>query len=112
MEQNVGMLSDWLNAHVNQTLVIEKYELSDRDIVHFNLEGVEFRSGEDTIDDYLENALVLRGTGNTLNADGEQVPLPQHSYEIVVTQLQMGPSDEKKLEVNTERAKYILSIEE
>ena len=112
MEQNAGMLSDWLNTHLNQTLVIEKYELSDRDIVHFKLEGVEFRSGEDTIDDYLENALVLRGTGNTLNADGERVPLPQNSYEIVVSQLQMGPSDEKKLEVSTERAKYILSIEE
>ncbi|KGE17204.1 hypothetical protein [Paenibacillus wynnii] len=112
MEQNVSMLSDWLNTHVEQTLVIEKHELEDMDIVHFKLESVEFRNGEDTVDDYLDNALVLKGTGNTTNADGERVPLPQHSYEIAVSGLNMGPSDEKKLQVNTKRAKYILSIEE
>lgn len=112
MEQEVRILSDWLNTHVDQTLIIEKHELSDLDIVHFKLESVEFRNGEDTIDDYLDNALVLRGNGNTLNAAGELVPLPQHSYEIAVSGLRFSPSDDKRFQVQTERAKYILSIEE
>ncbi|WP_410511102.1 hypothetical protein PaeBR_13395 [Paenibacillus sp. BR2-3] len=112
MEQSVEILSDWLNSHVNQTIVIEKHELADLDIVHFKLESLDFRSGEDTIDDYLDHALILRGSGNTLNKSGESVPLPQNSYEIAVSGLRFSPSDDKRFQALTDRAKYIFSLEE
>lgn len=53
MEQSIQKLMDWINSHVNETIVIEKKELRDLDKIHFNLEAVEFRSAEDVIDDYL-----------------------------------------------------------
>lgn len=112
MEQNTSKLMDWLDSHIEQTILIEKHELQDLDVVHFKLESVEFRSGEDSIDDYVDDALILKGDGNTLNKEGELVPLPLRTYEIAVKGLQLSPSDDKKLQAATERAKYILSIEE
>jgi len=112
MEQSVEILSDWLNSHINQTIVIEKHELSDLDIVHFKLESVDYRSSGATIDDYLDDALVLIGSGDTKNKSGELVPLPQNSFEIAVSGMRFSPSDDKRFQVDTDRAKYIFSIEE
>lgn len=110
MDQTVQKLIDWLDAHANKTIVIKKQELEDLDTVHFQLETVEYRTAEDTIDDYLDDALILRGSGNTLNADGELVPLPQHSYEIAVSGLHLDNLGEGNAELQTARAKYSLSI--
>ncbi|WP_342435637.1 hypothetical protein NSS79_18555 [Paenibacillus sp. FSL L8-0436] len=110
MDQTVQKLIDWLDAHAITTIVIKKQELEDLDTVHFQLETVEYRTAEDTIDDYLDDALILRGSGNTLNADGELVPLPQHSYEIAVSGLRLDNLGEDNAELQTDRAKYALSI--
>ncbi|WP_342479921.1 hypothetical protein NST07_18370 [Paenibacillus sp. FSL L8-0340] len=109
MDQTVQKLLDWLDAHANQTVVIKKQELEDLDTVHFQLENVEYRTAEDKIDNYLDDALILRGSGNTLNGDGELVPLPQHSYEIAVSGLHLDNIGEDKAELQTDRAKYALS---
>jgi len=112
MEQHVERLSGWLNAHVDHTIVIEKKELSDLDIVHFRLEEVAFRNAEDVIDDYLDSALILKGHGSTLNRDGELVPLPQPNYEIAVSGLHLGPLAEERIQVDTDRANYVLTVGE
>ncbi|NUU59475.1 hypothetical protein [Paenibacillus agri] len=111
MEQQVQQLSDWLNTQVNKTILIEKQELSDTDTIHFKLEGVDYRDADDVIDDYLDSALILRGSGSTLNRDGELVRLPQANYEIAVSGLRLNHSDAEAAEVQTDRAHYTLSKE-
>lgn len=110
MEQNVQKLIDWLEAQEHATLVIKKQELDDLDTVHFNLEAVDYRNADDVIDEYLDSALILRGSGNTLNADGELVPLPQHSYEIAVSGLKLNTVTDDNVELQTDRAKYSLTL--
>ncbi|WP_151736375.1 hypothetical protein [Paenibacillus tengchongensis] len=111
MEPTVQLLKDWLEAQVGATLVITKQELEDKDIVHFHLETVEFRDAESTLDDYLDSALILKGSGNTMNADGDLVPLPQSTYEIAVEGLKVVSSSEHGAELKSERAKYTLSVD-
>lgn len=110
MEQNVQKLIDWLEAPEHATLVIKKQELDDLDTVHFNLDTVDYRNAEDVLDEYLGSALILRGTGNTLNADGELVPLPQPNYEIAVSGLRLNTIAEDNVELETDRAKYSLAL--
>lgn len=111
MEQSIQQLMDWLNKHLNHTIVIDKHEIRDLDKVLFNLEGVEFRSSEDVVDEYLGTALILRGNGSTLNADGELVALPQSTYDLVVDGLRIVNIEDNKIEINTDRAKYSITVE-
>lgn len=110
MEANVQKLIDWLEARKDTTLVIEKQELDDLDTVHFKLETVDYRNTDDVLDDYLDSAVILRGTGSTLNADGELVPLPQPGYELAVSGLQLHEVSEAKVDLQTSRAKYSLAV--
>lgn len=110
MEQTVQKLKEWLDSEINETIIITKEELNDLDIVHFSLENVDYRNSEDTIDEYLDDALILRGSGRTLNADGELVPLPQQSYEIAVSGLHLHTIEADKVELQTDRAKYTLAL--
>ncbi len=110
MERTEQQLLDWLNEHVNETVVLEKQELDDLDTIHFKLESVDYRNAEAVIDDYLGSALILRGSGSTLNGDNELVPLPQHNYEIAVAGLHIESIREDKVELKTDRAKYALSL--
>ncbi|WNS45078.1 hypothetical protein [Paenibacillus sp. MMS20-IR301] len=110
MEQNVQRLMEWLEAQPEASLVIEKQELDDLDTVHFNLNSVDYRNADDVIDEYLSSALILRGSGSTLNADGELVPLPQPSYEIAVNGLKVIALAEDHVELQTDRAKYSLVL--
>jgi hypothetical protein len=112
MEQAVQQLQEWLASEAGKTIVIEKQELEDVDTVHFSLESVDYRSSEDVIDDYLGDALILRGTGSTLNGDGELVPLPQPSYELAVSGLKVHSAEADKAELQTERARYTITIGE
>ncbi|OKP88781.1 hypothetical protein A3842_05100 [Paenibacillus sp. P3E] len=109
MDQSVQKLMDWLTAQGGETLVIDKQEMKDLDTVHFNLETVDYRDAEDVIDEYLDSALILRGTGNTLNRDGKLVPLPQLNYEIAVSGLQLDTVHDGQVELRTDRAKYSIS---
>lgn len=102
---------DWLNRHLNETIVIDKHELRDLDKVLFNLEAVEFRSAEEVIDDYLGSALILKGSGSTLNADGELVALPHSTYDLAVDGLGILEIADRKAEISTDRAKYTLTVE-
>ncbi|MBW4080521.1 hypothetical protein [Paenibacillus sp. S150] len=109
MDQSVQRLMDWLTAQANETIVIDKQEMNDLDTVHFTLDTVDYRNADDVIDEYLDSALILRGSGSTLNRDGELVPLPQQNYEIAVSGLHLDAVDDSKVELRTERAKYSIS---
>ncbi|WP_150271659.1 hypothetical protein [Paenibacillus tepidiphilus] len=109
MEATVQKLKDWLEAQSGAMLVITKQELEDKDIVHFQLEAVEYRDAESTIDDYLDSALILKGSGNTMNADGDLVPLPQSTYEIAVAGLELENESGHTVKLQSDRGKYTLS---
>ncbi|QWU13936.1 hypothetical protein SAMN04487895_101193 [Paenibacillus sophorae] len=111
MEEHVQMLADWLNGHTGGTIVIEKQEMEDRDKVYFKLDRVDYRNADDVVDHYLDSALILHGTGSTMNADGDLVPLPLQSFEIAVTGLAFSSADEKRVQAQTERAKYTFTLE-
>ncbi|UQZ37057.1 hypothetical protein C2I18_28080 [Paenibacillus sp. PK3_47] len=110
MELAVEKLREWLSEQAGTTIVIKKQELEDLDTVHFTVESVDYRSAEDTIDDYLDDALILRGSGSTVNGDGEPVPLPQPSYEIAVQGLKINSAAEDRAEIQTDRGKYEISL--
>lgn len=112
MEQSVQTLKNWLESQSGHTVKIEKKELNDLDTVHFKLNAVEYRDADDVLDNYLDSALILRGSGSTLNQDGELVPLPQQSYEIALHGLRIGGMDGNYTELHTDRGNYALSVEE
>jgi len=111
MEQDVQILKEWMNMHLSKAITIAKKELRDLDKIHFNLEGVEFRGAEDVIDDYLGSALILRGFGNTSNADGELVPLPQATYDLAVDGLRIETIAEHNIDLTTDRAHYTITVD-
>ncbi len=108
-EKDVQTLSDWLNNHLKRTIIIEKHELDDTDEVHFIVTEVDIRSEDNAIDDYVESSLILHGEGSTSNADGDNVPLPQNTYEIALHDLRIDHIDDTHVKLNTERAQYALT---
>ncbi|NGZ75628.1 hypothetical protein [Saccharibacillus alkalitolerans] len=110
MDKQIQALTEWLNGKAGQTLKIEKKENEDTDVVHFELEEIGERPQDNPVDDYLERALLLRGAGSILNADGEKVPVPGDSYEIVLNDLEIGSRSEDRLELKNDRAAYILTV--
>ncbi|MBY9079261.1 hypothetical protein KIH86_22605 [Paenibacillus sp. HN-1] len=111
MEEHVKLLAEWLEEHIGETVVIEKQEMEDSDKVYFKLDRVDYRDADSVIDDYLDSALILHGTGSTMNGDGELVALPGQSYEIAVSGLSFEPAGAGNVAAKTERAKYTLTIE-
>jgi len=51
----------------------------------------------------------LHGEGSTSNADGDNVPLPQNTYEIALHDLRIDHIDDTHVKLNTERAQYALT---
>lgn len=111
MEQDIKKVTDWLNSHLDKTIIVQKREQDDIDQVHFNLSQFEVRQHDEGIDGYLEPSIILKGTGSTMNSDGDLVPLPQDSYDIVTTDMKIIDQDFEELELSTTRAKYNISIE-
>ncbi|EXG83268.1 hypothetical protein SacsacDRAFT_0233 [Saccharibacillus sacchari DSM 19268] len=111
MEKQIQALNEWLTSKVGQTLQIEKQESGDTDIVHFELREIGERSQDNPVDDYLERALLLHGSGSIVNGDGESVPLPGDTYEIVLNELEIGKQDDRQLSLKNDRADYTLSID-
>ncbi|MCQ4087078.1 hypothetical protein [Saccharibacillus sp. JS10] len=107
MEKSIEDLKQWLEGKVGQTVKIEKEENEDTDIVHFEIREIGERSQDNPVDDYLERALLLYGSGSILNADGEKVPVPGDSYEIVLNDLQIHSHDENSLKIQNDRATYM-----
>lgn len=111
MEKQIEALNEWLNGKSGQTLNIEKQENGETDLVHFELEEIGERPKDNPVDDYLERALLLHGSGSIVNGDGESVPLPGDTYEIVLNDLEIGTQDNNRLELKNDRATYTLSTD-
>ena len=111
MEQDIQKVTEWLNTHLDKTIIVQKREQDDIDQVYFKLSQIEIIQRDEGVDDYLDNAIILKGTGSTMNSDGDLVPLPQDTYDIVTTDLKITDLDFEELELSTTRAKYIISLE-
>ncbi|CAM3426646.1 MULTISPECIES: hypothetical protein [Saccharibacillus] len=111
MDKQIEALSEWLKGKSGQTLHIEKKENEDTDIVRFELEEIGERPQDNPVDDYLERALLLRGSGSIVNGEGESVPLPGDTYEIGINELAIGSQSGDRLELTNDRAAYALSVE-
>lgn len=107
---DIQQVQDWLEQQIGKILIIEKQELDDTDVIHFTLSAIDQRDQDNEIDDYLESALLLRGEGRTQNADGESVPVPSDTYEIITHDLRIDEATEQRIRLNTERATYTLSV--
>lgn len=112
MEREVCKLSDWIEQHKQDLIRIEKEEQNDRDVVQFKVESLDFRGNEDIFDDYLESALILKGTGSTVIDGGDLVPLPQPEYEIALSGFSVSGEEtgDHAFTVRTERAAYSFSV--
>lgn len=111
MEQDINKVTEWLNTHLDKTIIVQKREQKDIDQVHFKLSQFEVRQAAEGSDAYLDNAIVLKGKGSTMNSDGNLVPLPQDTYDIVTTDLKITDFEFEEIELNTARADYIVSLE-
>ncbi|WP_169810166.1 hypothetical protein [Paenibacillus antarcticus] len=109
MEQAITQVTQWLNSHLDHTIIVKKEEDDDIDQVHIQLSQFEFRQTGEGSDAYLDSALVLQGKGSTLNNDGDLVPLPQDMYDIATTGLEIINLVSEEIELHSARAKYTIS---
>lgn len=111
MNESLKSVTDWLNAHKQQTVMIRKQELEDIDQTRITLEDVEYKPSTQTIDEYTEgDSLILHGSGAVVNEQGD-IPLPQSTYQIYVDGLKHANVQDQQLSMETERAKYEIFIQ-
>ncbi|AOZ94428.1 hypothetical protein [Paenibacillus crassostreae] len=110
MVQDVKKVTNWLNTHLDKTVIVQKIEQEDIDQVHIKLSQIDIRQTEEGSDDYEDNAIILKGTGSTMNRDGNLEPLPQDTYELVTEDLSITDFGDEEIELNTARAKYTVSL--
>lgn len=111
MNESLKSVTDWLNAHKQQTVMIRKQELEDTDQTRITLEDVEYKPSTPMIDEYTEgDSLILHGSGAVVNEQGD-IPLPQSTYQIYVDGLKHADVQDQQLSMETERAKYEIFIQ-
>lgn len=113
MNQTLQTVTEWLEAHRDQTLLITKREMDDLDRVKLHLDNSEFQqpAESESIDDYTDGvALLLHGEGAVLNGGGER-PLPQDTFVISMAGLSDAHALGDSLELTTERASYTIMTE-
>lgn len=109
MKQSPDKIRNWFDRHKQKELQIRKEENGDRDVSTITLEDVEFVQHHD-VDGYLPSqAVVLKGEGTVLAADGEK-PLPGKTYEIALTDQWFSAADERSLHLSTERGTYLIEV--
>ncbi|UTR15869.1 hypothetical protein MM221_04715 [Salipaludibacillus sp. LMS25] len=110
-------LTEWLEAHKGQKLMISKLEygtemasITDSDHVSMTLEAVTFSDRESRDPDgYVANhELVLRGEGTIQGSKHATGPLPDHHFDIPLEDKMSLSADENQVIVETRHAKYIL----
>ncbi|WP_332690898.1 hypothetical protein [Halalkalibacter lacteus] len=118
MSQDIHELSEWLESHKGETLLIQKGELAtglqqifDIDQVTLQLDHISVASNEATGDDYLpRQELVLHGNGSIQSPEGEK-PLPQNAYEIPLYGKVNTTNEKDRLKVETEKAIYDIHLQ-
>ncbi|MWV43178.1 hypothetical protein GRF59_06000 [Paenibacillus sp. HJL G12] len=109
MSDKLNLIQEWLEKHLQKTILIRKEEQGDLDETRVLLEGVEYKENVSTIDDYAEgSSLILHGPGKVLNEQGD-IPLPQNTFQIYVDGLADCQAGEDGITMKTDRAKYFIS---
>ncbi|MDT8862910.1 hypothetical protein N0O92_22305 [Alkalihalobacillus sp. MEB130] len=115
MTQDIHELSNWLESHKGERLLIRKNELStglqqifDIDQVTLNLTHISVVENDSNIDDYIPSQeLILHGEGSIKSAEGMK-DLPQNAYEIPIYGKVVTTKDQNGngLKLETEKAIY------
>ncbi|MCJ8014849.1 hypothetical protein MUG84_24500 [Paenibacillus sp. KQZ6P-2] len=109
MSESLNSITEWLDKHIQKTILIRKEEQGDLDETRVMLEGTEYKERVPSIDDYAEgNSLILHGSGSVLNKMGD-FPLPTNSFQIYVDGLTECHIEEQHVSMKTDRAKYEIS---
>jgi len=109
--ENVNQVIQWLENHVNASVVITKLEDGDQDQVNLHLDKVSVgHLREKDPDEYVaKEAILLQGEG-MIQSGGHTASLPLDAYEIPITDQMKASVDSNRLQIVTERAKYSLQI--
>ncbi len=111
LNEDVHTLTNWLEDHRNQSLLIHKKEREDSDQVRIQLTGVDIKPRTESIDGYTdESALRLHGEGIVYN-DGQSLPLPQSAFVIPIGGLTLMESVDNRITLKTNIAEYTMSID-
>lgn len=109
MEYGLTEVSQWLDAHKDNGLIIHKEEDGDFDQIELRLEKVSRgRLKEKDPDDYVPaETLLLHGDGTII---GEDIPAPlsQGVYEIPLTEGWKVEEIGNILHIQTDRASYAI----
>ena len=110
MKFEINALSEWLEEHRDQTLLITKTEQGDVDRVRMKLTKTGYQAEHDNPhDDYTDgDVLYLRGKGSVLTK-GLESPLPQDTFAIPIKGLRSADIEHASLRLTTERAEYDIS---
>lgn len=109
--QLLDSANEWLEAHINQTLLIRKEEQGDIDKLRLTLEHIAFRNNKQGSDDYTNGkALLLQGNGVVINGH-EELPLPQNTFVVPLNGLRNVSDGQEQLKLETERASYTFTIQ-
>ncbi|NMO97236.1 hypothetical protein [Paenibacillus lemnae] len=111
MNHSLKEVSEWLNAHKQQELTIQKRELDDLDEIRLTVDSVELQDGDNcSIDDYLAcQVLLLRGSG-VIVTDTEEAPLPAGTFTIPVENLTRTDVQEQQVTLENGRGVYTISV--
>ena len=107
------IITGWLEAHKNETLMIHKQEDDDIDDIHVKLENVVQTSyNAPHLDDYVsEHSIILEGQGIILT-NGEEVTLPNDVYEIPYEGSIEFLEEDGGITISTNRAIYQIKSEQ
>ncbi|GAB6989187.1 hypothetical protein [Paenibacillus pini] len=111
MSDQLQHVIEWFNKHMNQPVLIEKKEQDDLDTTRVQLEEIEFKESSPGLDEYTEGRkLFLHGPGSIINEMGES-PLPQSTFEIPLDGLSHVQTEQSRIVLETERAKYTIKLD-
>ncbi|BFH63423.1 hypothetical protein [Paenibacillus azoreducens] len=108
MNNELNAVNQWLENQVGQTILIRKEEQGDLDETRVQLEAVEYSEHVPARDEYAEgSSLILHGPGHVINEKGD-IPLPRNTFQIYVDGLHETETDESRINLTTDRAKYLI----
>jgi hypothetical protein len=111
-ELTIQEVCSWFESNKDKSIMIKKEVQEDIDQIEINVKDVGLMSFSDTLDAYLSpKAIVLHGSGSIETHDGEKQRLPEDSFEISFDGNFHGIQNEKGLEIQTDRASYMITTQ-
>lgn len=107
MSTDVSRITEWLEAHYDQTLMIRKQEADNVDETRIKLENAvtAVRNETHPEDFTAEQSFLLKGRGAVI-VNGEEIPMPNDLYEIPYDGPLAFTVEEEGLHLTTDRASY------